>query len=302
MTYQQRAAVLAGLTLVAAGVAGCGGKPQQPATTVDGSVAYAVSSGGGSAAIDVMDAGVTKTLEKDGLSVGADPAWSPHAEAVAYVTDKHQVAVVKKDGTLGVLIGPKDPEPSASPTQPAWLPNGTLSYVVGGTLHVVQPTGQQVRSIRLKAPDGTPLTGVGAYAWSPDGTQLMFVCGTGAKHTICVQDLKSGTVRSVLEPQWAFGSLDYSPDGSTVVAGNGSGSAHPVPDVYTFSVTGRDLRALAQPGQESDPAWSPDGLKILFASMRDKDSGLWLMPANGSGSAEVLVRQADARHPDWTAP
>ena len=74
-------------------------------------------------------------------------------------------------------------------------------------------------------------------------------------------------------------------------------------DLYIFDADGQGLHALAQPGKEGNPAWSPDGKMIVYQSYNNTSEGstldLWVINADGSG-AQKLVSGYHQTQPDWT--
>jgi|TARA_B100000315_G_C14075216_1_gene362383 Tol biopolymer transport system component len=52
---------------------------------------------------------------------------------------------------------------------------------------------------------------------------------------------------------------------------------------------------------DNDPAWSPDGRKIAFASNRDGDFDIWVMDADGSNQRQLTSDSAWDRDPAWFA-
>jgi len=97
------------------------------------------------------------------------------------------------------------------------------------------------------------------------------------------------------------GALAWSPDGNTIVALVDSDVES---DLYVFDASGQGWRALAQPGRESDPAWSPDGEIVYMSQPEDVEGSprramrLWLMNADGSEAQPLFD---DGAEPDWTA-
>jgi dipeptidyl aminopeptidase/acylaminoacyl peptidase len=84
--------------------------------------------------------------------------------------------------------------------------------------------GQRCVEVRELAPadpgqkDGT----LGAaYAWSPDGLRMVFDCGGTSGTNVCMMDVASGKSRVLLDPEVKFGSLDWSPDGTSIVDQSG---------------------------------------------------------------------------------
>jgi hypothetical protein len=59
--------------------------------------------------------------------------------------------------------------------------------------------------------------------------------------------------------------------------------------------------ALTNTGNNSDPAWSPDGLKLAFTS--DRGTGtlqIWTMNADGTGQTQLTFEAGDASEPAWS--
>ena len=72
-----------------------------------------------------------------------------------------------------------------------------------------------------------------------------------------------------------------------------------------MNVDGSDSTALTSPpAQDAQPAWSPDGSRIVFTSRRDGgrllDEELYLMSAaDGSGQTRLTNNSARDFAPDW---
>src|SRR2546425_746704 len=64
-------------------------------------------------------------------------------------------------------------------------------------------------------------------------------------------------------------------------------------DIYTMNPDGTDVTQLTtDPGDDSEPAWSPDGTKIAFSTSRDLDPAC-LQDPNGFCNYEIYVMNAD---------
>ena len=296
-----------GLGLVAAAVSGCGGSGgEKPAVAIKGTIVFASPHKGQYADIYLLDTQGTRRLTGDGGVTWAFPVWSPDGTQIAYITDKHQLAVVKRDGSGGAFLTPETNDSSLWPTRPAWLPDGNISFFVNGKIAVVRPDGTGVRVLTLGLPNMTegsyPSWASGAYSWSPDGNQIVFDCSINVNEPkICVFHLFSGKSQTLLTPPRPVYALAWSPDGKKIVAGNwGLAQEASLEDLYVFDANGRGLRALAQPGEEENPAWSPDGEMIVYTSYFHSSFALSVMNADGSG-AQQLLRAIGAFQPDWTA-
>lgn len=73
-------------------------------------------------------------------------------------------------------------------------------------------------------------------------------------------------------------------------------------DIYTINAIGRaDLTRLTNhDADDTDPAWSPDGSKIAFASNRNGHYDIYVMQANGLLETRITSTDADDRHPTWS--
>jgi Tol biopolymer transport system component len=104
-------------------------------------------------------------------------------------------------------------------------------------------------------------------AFSPDGTQLVFVRG-GATRVIATMDLAGGRVVELSSTAAGYSERPrWSPDGKRIVFSSqdkfGNGSA-----VFVVDADGRNLRQLSPVTLPARlPDWSPDGSRIVFTSL-----------------------------------
>ena len=80
--------------------------------------------------------------------------------------------------------------------------------------------------------------------------------------------------------------------------------------IYGMTATGADQHRLTKErGDPStfagiqfqvDPAWSPDGTKIAFASAREGSFDIYVMSANGSDSKRLTSSTANEQQPAWS--
>src|SRR6266542_1352943 len=73
-------------------------------------------------------------------------------------------------------------------------------------------------------------------------------------------------------------------------------------DVWVVNASGSGLKRLTTNRHEDfDPAWSPDGTKIAFRSMRDGNNEIYVMNVDGSRQHDVSRDPADDWGPAWTS-
>jgi hypothetical protein len=99
-----------------------------------------------------------------------------------------------------------------------------------------------------------------------------------------------------------------SPDGSRVaftMVWYPTGSTQLEGDIYVATIDGGNVRRLTTAeGIDDQPAWSPDGTRIAFRSIRSGHSDVWVMGANGTGQTNLtndyLPATSDESGPAWS--
>jgi Tol biopolymer transport system component len=81
--------------------------------------------------------------------------------------------------------------------------------------------------------------------------------------------------------------VEFSPDGKRLVGSRDVGSV----DLWSADLArGTVSRITSMPSYDKAPAWSPDGKKIYFMSMRGETAGVWVTASDGAGKPEQLLK------------
>lgn len=120
------------------------------------------------------------------------------------------------------------------------------------------------------------------------------ILGEG-KRAFTLADLYA--LKSVANPQ-------ISPDGTRIVFVSTQfnmeeGKADS--NLFMIRSDGTGLRQLTyDPAEDSHPRWSPDGQTILFVSMRNEGSQVWLLPADGGEARQLTHISTGVSSPEWS--
>ncbi|MGH9945459.1 MAG: hypothetical protein ACRD9R_24155 [Pyrinomonadaceae bacterium] len=143
------------------------------------------------------------------------------------------------------------------------------------------------------------LSGISAFSWSPDGSQLVVSADRGRNLYVVAADASS--LRALTHnvgfaitqtPTW-------SPDGSRIAY---IGNAAQNYDVFLINPDGSGTRRLTQTnGIYRDLAWSPDGSRIAYASGADFfHVHIHTMRADGGLPTQVSAGAGSDSAPSWS--
>jgi TolB protein len=230
----------------------------------------------------------------------------PHSE---------NVYVIHADGT-GRLRVTSDP---AADFDPTWSPDGSRIAYRHQTgedtttdIYVIATDGSGARNL-------TQSGGVADWgpAWSPDGTEIAWNSDGRTPGTF--RGFLMHPNGSHVQPLGADAWVEYaawSPDGSELAFMGQTPEGTDDYEIYVVGADGTGLRRLTNsPGPDGWPSWSPDGRRILFASVRDdcaysddadcKTTGdigpyhtLYVMSADGS--RQTQLSDVFAQIADWS--
>ena len=243
--------------------------------------------------------------DRSSLNLGA--AISPGGDRIAYFTDRKQFTDVflmsAIDGQVlkRLVRGERNVSFEALPsfrTSLTWSPDGKKIALVGQSktrdvLYVMDvDKGSIERRVHLD------LDAVSYPAWNPNGDELALV-GTKDGRSDLYLLAADDKLRRLTDDAWDERQPSWSPDGKSIVFS--SDRAQPVvlaPEphrggfgdygIYELNVeSGRVRRVLDTSGNDSHPAWSPDGRRLAFVSDRGGAQNLYLYDTTDSSFVQL---------------
>jgi TolB protein len=233
--------------------------------------------------------GVQKLTDRGGRGHDDwDPAWSPAGGAIAFTRDA-RIYLMRPDGSGKRSLGPGD--------EADWSPSGrrivfTVEQANGrGDLYVMNADGSNRRRLtNTRADESRP-------AWSPGGGKIAFQRG----RSVWLMDRDGSNAHRIAWNAWTPA---WSPGGSfltfaRVRTTEHLGSGESAFGIFTARRDGTEVTRLLTPEFDRKVAFSPDGTKIAFESVRPfSQSGVYVADADGMNESFIHSGASPAWSPD----
>jgi eukaryotic-like serine/threonine-protein kinase len=208
-------------------------------------------------------------------------------------------------GSIDVAPGKQDPQRLlATQYNAIYVPsagsnNGYLLYLASGGSLMAQPF--DARSLKLTGQPTAIAEHVqgfrefGYFSPSADGKLVYTSAGSIRSEQITLFDGEGKTLGTVGSAA-SYGGLRISPDGSRAVADviDARGQI----SLWTIDFSQRTTTRFTFDSFDStNPVWSPDGSKIIFASNQNGAYDLYEKPSDGAGGETLLFRSASNKAP-----
>lgn len=190
-------------------------------------------------------------------------------------------------------------------------PDGRLAAYAWYTEKAAPGSAYDLRIIPLSGEPATPrvlhsgrdIGWVMPGAWTPDGTQLVFVRTSvdNKQAELAIVSVASGDVRVLRSLHSASQRTSVSPDGRWIVYDGQPGPNRMDRDLFLIGVDGTGHVVLdTSPSDDQLPVWTPDGSAVVFVSDRTNANGLWRVPVQAgtpAGPAQLIKPNLGAFYP-----
>ena len=237
------------------------------------------------------------------------PAFSAEGGEIAFAADGDREGI----WVLAGAAGPRRvTEAEGELNAPAWSADGgtlTFNSIRAGRswLHSVPAAGGEVRTLSDEEEDVFPFraawTAAGDFYYTGDGlVRRRGVDGGG------VRDVPFSATVALERADYERHARDLGAPGPFEVRGIVSPAVSPdgrqvafsaLGDLWIHTIGGDTERLTDDPWVETDPAWSPDGGRLAFASDRDGSLDLYVRDL-GPGSTLRVTEGAAATLPAWS--
>lgn len=171
----------------------------------------------------------------------------------------------------------------------AWQPAGHKAVIHVVSLALTEPSWGQTYG------DSPEILYMAPLAWTSDGGNLI-VARQQADMTFdyALMSLADGSLRSIrkmVEGSW--GNVSLSPDGRWLAFDVGPDQR--THDIHVIGLDGSgETVVVANPANDHNPMWSPDGSQLIFVSDRTRDNSLWSVPMeNGKPVRDPVLLKSE---------
>ena len=201
------------------------------------------------------------------------------------------IAIVQPDGSgMQRLIT------AGNTGSPSWAPDKSqFVYVRSGSLRIANADGSGDHVLEPPARlDAMP-------AWSPDGERILFNSRRDGDFDLYTVSVDGGGTRQLTDEAGVDRGGVYSPDGTKIAFISDRDGSN---DIWVMDADGDNQVNLTESddAEDVDPAWSPDGSTIVFASRTGGDPfHLFFMNPDGANMRPAVEATDEPDdHPDWS--
>lgn len=229
------------------------------------------------------------------------PTWSPDGKFIVYQHSSREDSL-GKNGLWKMTADGKGAQQifAGVAEHPKWSPDDR--YIVFNA-----DTGKSIKMIPVKGgapihilPDSIHILHGGSPCWSPDGSKIAFV--EGSTLTLYTININNGELIKIFQGE---GNVPlpacWTPDGKYVLT-----ALMELPSrkstIWKISSEGKENKQITGHHEMFylHMGLSPDGSLLVYAAMVERNLGLWIMPAEGGKSIQIVSHPGYNEGPCWS--
>ena len=231
------------------------------------------------------------------------PTFSPDGQRMAYVSSRHDGYLEIYVMNLSTKVSHRLTNHPKHDANPAWSPDGrwiAFDSNRTGRYHIykIEPDGENLQQLTHEGWDNYNA------AWSPDS---QFIAFGSFRSGIYIMDADGENPRRLPNQPRRGQVPSWSPDGKQIAFSDMTLEAKrdillmPDRNIYTVNVDGSDLRQRTRhPADDLAPVWSPDGKSIVYYSVWNEKSDIYLIEGGlGRHGGQLTRHPAEDKHPTW---
>lgn len=241
---------------------------------------------------------IATAYDESGNSSVESTATSTPLGKIAFASERDQVSQIYVMGANG------DSQTRLTfsdqiDTYPAWSPDGTK---IG--FRSLRDGNYEVYLMERDGSKQTNLTGTqgrdfGPY-WSPDGSRIAFCSDRLSSLDFCWYVMNPDGTDQKRHTRPNSTGISWSPDGSKYAYSTNENLT--LYAIYVIDADGQNATRLTSPsqvGNETQPAWSPDGATIVFVH-EFQTKQIYSMESNGKNRTQLTSTDASNVDPIWS--
>ena len=231
------------------------------------------------------------------------PAWSRDGTKIAFASKRTGTEELWSMGADGSNQTRLTAPPADGDIVPSWSPDGTeIAFASVRTGHpeiwVMNADGGNQRQLTATSAHSN------APSWSPNGSKIAFASNRSGLTEVYTMNPDGGGLQQLTTPNGpSFPDSNvpvWSPDGSKLAFWSGIEANYG--QVWVMNADGSNRQVLTNcvaPANCDDPAWSPDGVSIIFDTNRSGPPETWIMNADGNNQRGLLPFSYGAGRLPW---